>query len=313
MVETLQDISGALWKFTADAGSLAITQTIENYNAVVTGLMSGGTEAFGALFPLAILILQFSLLITVLQVVRMIWFLLRGVQPMWRRPKQYSALREGGKRILIVGDSTAFGRGADKPEDSIAGRLGHDFPGTEIINTAVNGSLTKHAIAQLARAGSKPFDMIIVCTGGNDIWHFTRLAPLEQSLNRLLKDAAEKCDRKVIVLFYANLGSAPVFPPAIRWILSKRTQKVHSIFVRQTALQNVPLIELYTGATNRDIYMRNPFLEDPKQYYAKDRMHPNSNGYRLWYKLMWYEMVKNNYLFSERGRPATEKETRSEE
>ena len=57
MVETLQDISGALWKFTADAGSLAITQTIENYNAVVTGLMSGGTEAFGALFPLAILII----------------------------------------------------------------------------------------------------------------------------------------------------------------------------------------------------------------------------------------------------------------
>jgi len=307
MIETLQAIGGTLWEFIAGIVLFVIYQTIDNFNAVVTGFSKGGRDSVEALFPLAILILQFYLLIATIKVLKMIWFLLREMQ--WHVPKSYSALREGGKRILIVGDSTAYGRGADKPEDSIAGHLGHDFPGTEIVNKAVNGSLTRHAIAQLARAGAKPFDMIIICTGGNDIWHFTRLVTLEQSLNRLLKDAAEKCDRKVIVLFYANLGSAPVFPPAIRWILSKRTQKVHSIFVRQTALQNVPLIELYTGATNRDIYMHNPFLEDPKQYYAKDRMHPNSNGYRLWYKLMWYEMVKNNYLFSERGRPATEKET----
>ena len=149
--------------------------------------------------------------------------------------------------------------------------------------------------------------MIIVCTGGNDIWHFTRLAPLERNLNRLLKDAIEKSGHKVIVLFYANLGFAPVFPSAVRWILGKRTQRVHEVFVRQTALQNVPLIELYTEAINRHTYMHNPFLENPEQYYAKDRVHPNSNGYRLWYKLMWYEMVKNNYLFSELDKPTAEK------
>ena len=306
MLETLQAIGESLRQFVADAVSFVISRTIDNFNAVITGFTNGGTGTVEALFPLAILILQFYLLLITIKVLKMVWFLLHGMQ-LWHKPRSYSALREGGKRILIIGDSTAYGAGAEKPEDTIAGRLGRDFPGTEIVNKAVNGSLTRHAIVQLAQAGSKPFDMIIVCTGGNDIWHFTRLAPLERNLNRLLKDAIEKSGHKVIVLFYANLGFAPVFPSAVRWILGKRTQRVHEVFVRQTALQNVPLIELYTEAINRHTYMHNPFLENPEQYYAKDRVHPNSNGYRLWYKLMWYEMVKNNYLFSELDKPTAEK------
>src|SRR3989338_7153591 len=39
---------------------------------------------------------------------------------------------KGEKRILIAGDSTAVGAGAAKPEDTIAGRLAHDFPQADI-------------------------------------------------------------------------------------------------------------------------------------------------------------------------------------
>nr|AAM97294.2 SGNH hydrolase subfamily protein [uncultured bacterium CSLC2] len=216
----------------------------------------------------------------------------------WRRPKSYSVLREGGKRILIIGDSTAYGMGADRPEDSIAGRLGHDFPRTEIVNTAVNGSVTKNGIDQLRRAGEKPFDLILIFTGANDIWHFTRLSALERDFRNLLEEAGKKSSHRVIVLFYANLGAAPIFPGPIRGLLGGRTELVHDVFVRVTSSLEIPLVELYTGK-EKDSFRSNPFFDNPETYYARDRMHPNSEGYRLWYNRMWAEMVARNLTFKE--------------
>src|SRR5690606_22492537 len=42
--------------------------------------------------------------------------------------------------LLVVGDSTALGAGAEKPHQSVAGRLGRRFPGLRIRNVAVDGA-----------------------------------------------------------------------------------------------------------------------------------------------------------------------------
>lgn len=297
MIEALQAGGETLWKFTVDTGSFVISQTVANFIAVVIGIMNGGTDAVEALFPLSVLILQLIAVLAVGKVLQMIWFLSHELH-IWNRPKSYSAQREGGKKILVIGDSTAYGMGADTPEDTIAGRLGRDFPRTEIINTAINGSLTRDAINQLRQAGSEKFDLIIISTGGNDIWHFTRLKSLESDLKHLLEVAIEKSERRVILLFYADLGGAPIFPSAIRSVLGKRAQQVHEVFISVATALQVPLVELYTSKQVHK-FSPNPFLEEPRKYYAKDRMHPNSEGYRLWYNRMWGEMVARDLKFKE--------------
>lgn len=42
-------------------------------------------------------------------------------------------------RILVAGDSTGVGTGADSPDDSIAGRIGSDYPEADIVNISENG------------------------------------------------------------------------------------------------------------------------------------------------------------------------------
>ena len=278
-------------------GSLIVDQTRANIDAVMMGFAKGGTDAFSALPPLAILFVQLLIFLFLVKIAHMIFTLSHEMHFPWNKAKRYSVHREGGKRVLVIGDSTAYGTGASRPEDTIAGRLGSDFPRAEIVNTAVNGSLVRQAIGQLERAGEEKFDLIIICTGGNDILRFVSLASLARDLPRLLEGAIEKSGHQVVLLFYANLGNARVFPPSIRSLLGRRTRQVYEIFKRAAAQTGVPLVELYTDVKSGGF--SNPFIDDPYRYYARDQMHPNSEGYRLWYNRMWREMRENHFTFSE--------------
>lgn len=121
---------------------------------------------------------------------------------------------------------------------------------------------------------------------------------MELELKNLLEEAILKSGHRVVLLFYANLGGAPIFPKTIRSILRKRTEKIHEIFSQVTTTLEVPLVELYIRERVHK-FSQNPFIEEPEKYYARDRMHPSSEGYRLWYNYMWGEMVAHNLTFKE--------------
>jgi lysophospholipase L1-like esterase len=204
--------------------------------------------------------------------------------------KPFSQKREGGKRILIVGDSTAVGTGADRPEDSIAGRLGRDFPTADIVNLGENGAYTRAVLKQLDRAGDRPYDLVILSSGGNDILHFNRL----QSLRRVLSQVIDKAKQKtvkgdVIMLFYSNIGIAPIFAGPIRLLYGKRTEKVRDIFQEVAAEKRISYVDLFTKPSGRT---DNPFTENPRKYYAPDLIHPSSEGYHVWYTRMWLILSK---------------------
>lgn len=200
----------------------------------------------------------------------------------------YSRPYKDGKKILIVGDSTAAGTGALTSEYTIAGRLALNFPRVDILNIGVNGSTTQGALDQLKTVQNQYFDLIIIITGGNDVWSFTSSWKLKRILRDIFTLANKMSNNKTILLFFGNNGSAEFVPFIFRGLFLKRTVKIQNVFNKVATDEGTPLVELFT--TNHE----NPFLDDPRTYFAKDGMHPSDLGYHMWYKKMWDVIRERN-------------------
>lgn len=181
------------------------------------------------------------------------------------------------RRVLVVGDSTGVGTGAESPWDSVAGRIARDFPWVEIINTSEDGAKIADVILQMDALEDTDFDLVLVQAGGNDILRFTGLASLERDVAELLSMAASRGNH-VIFISTGNVGTAPAFFPPVNWIYTCRTRQARSLFLRVSRQLHVEYVDLFKE--KRD----DPFLEDPDKTFARDFLHPGSSGYGLWYE-----------------------------
>lgn len=194
-----------------------------------------------------------------------------------------------GKRILILGDSTAVGTGARHSEDTIAGRLAKDFPTADITNVALNGGLVRDLHKQIKLVDSERFDLIIVSVGGNDVWHLTRISQIEKHLHKFLPMLQTMCNKQILFLIYNNMGEAPLFPNIMRGFLRWRCDKVQAAIKNVTALYRIPTVSLFSENEH------NPFIESPKGLFAPDGVHPSSEGYKLWYYRLFRKLRENVY------------------
>jgi lysophospholipase L1-like esterase len=198
-------------------------------------------------------------------------------------------LNEGkDKRILVLGDSTAYGTGADKLEDTLTGRFAHDFPQVQVDNYAVNGSVTKDALKQVEKAEIEKakYNLVIISTGGNDTWKMTKMDAIENSLRELLARAKNIAGNNVVVIIYNNIASGPVFPLIVRPIILYRTNKINQIFMRVSRDFNIEAVPI--------------FLEDercPDNFFSHDGLHPSSEGYRIMYIRLWAVLYRRMYDF----------------
>jgi lysophospholipase L1-like esterase len=225
--------------------------------------------------------------IVVLSTLRMLWFLTihRNAS---QSSSKYSQAFKGGKRILILGDSTAVGVGATKAEFSIAGRLGKFLPTCEIRNLGQNGARTMDVLEQLEQVKNETFDLTIISVGGNDAWHFTSLRSLKYSLMLIVDEANRISNNRVLFLIYSNIGSAPLFPAPLRVMLGKRSKKIRDLFLHITTERGAYAIDL---STNNDSLKK----DTQSTYYAEDRIHPSDNAYAIWYKDIWRYIARKNF------------------
>ncbi|MBI4458418.1 SGNH/GDSL hydrolase family protein, partial [Candidatus Uhrbacteria bacterium] len=193
------------------------------------------------------------------------------------RAKAFSRAKPDAKfHILVIGDSTAVGTGAEDPSLSIAGRLGADFPEAEIVNLGVNGARTKELLPRLAALKGRRFELILIQVGANDIVHGTNLTKLEGDIARVM-DAAARLGKRVLLLTSGNVGTAHALPIGTRWFFTRRTRQVRELFMRIAKEKDVRYVDLFREPD------KDPFALDPMRYYAADWYHPSGEGYRDWY------------------------------
>lgn len=190
----------------------------------------------------------------------------------------YEAQRPGAsKTLLIIGDSTGVGTGAARPQESIAGRIAEEFKDVNIINLSRNGAMVRDVYEQLQGTREQTFDIILMHAGANDTLYFSPLERIRESVQALLESARKK-GTHVIFLSNGNLGLAPAFPPPLSWIYTSRARKVRRIFMDAAAERGVQYVDLFR---EKDV---DPFSSDPERFYARDFLHPGSEGYRYWYR-----------------------------
>lgn len=181
-------------------------------------------------------------------------------------------------RILVAGDSTGVGTGAESPRDSIAGRIGSDFPNADIQNISENGITLEVLKGKLFSLPEIKYDLIVIQIGANDVVKFTSKKKVTEEL-KLVLDYAEEHSTSVVLLTAGNIGLSPVFKWPLSKAISIRTLMVREIFQTEASERpTVDYVDLFKSA-EEDI-----FSKDIYKYYAKDFFHPSGDGYEVWYQ-----------------------------
>ena len=181
------------------------------------------------------------------------------------------------KYILVAGDSNAVGVGADDPRESIAGRLGSQFPNADITNLGLSGAKLKDLLVVLKNQNKKHYDLIVLHIGGNDITHFTAYDTIRMELAEVIS-LSNELSPKTILLTAGNIGNAPVFYWPLSAIIANRTLSVRKIFIDETTKNKaVSYTDLFKNREDDEL------VKNIKKNYAPDMFHLSGAGYEIWY------------------------------
>jgi lysophospholipase L1-like esterase len=193
-------------------------------------------------------------------------------------------------RLLVVGDSTGVGTGAETPAQSIAGRIGRDFPGALIENRTVNGALTAAIDRQIKNADRARYDAVLIQVGGNDALRFTSRGQLETAIRDAIREAGTRTAR-VALMSTGDLGDAPAIPWPLSHLFRARAAMVRDLFAQVARELGCNYVDLWQPAG-----APNPFKREPDRYYARDGLHPSGHGYAAWYAILREQVPLHEWL-----------------
>ena len=163
-------------------------------------------------------------------------------------------------RLLVLGDSIAYGTGALRADDTLGRRLSAAL-------TADGFDVDLHV---LAVPGAVSADLAVVVIGANDL---ARFLPPEQAAASLAAavGALRARGTDVVVVPAPDMSSVPFVPPAFRPLVQAACAQLQR---RQTEVAEA------AGATVADIgaEVGRAFVADPAMF-SGDRFHPSSAGY----------------------------------
>lgn len=180
------------------------------------------------------------------------------------------------KTLLVLGDSTGVGVGADKPEDTVPGLFAAHLGATYVENHSVIGAAVADLPPQIEAAALPRYDVILIQVGGNDVLPFGDVEEAAVRLQELVKTLPPS--ERVMLMSAGNVGGSTLFPPFIRPFHTAATLKLHEEFQKVANATGITYVNLY------EPFWKDPFLRNPYRYLSRDGLHPSSFGYELWFQ-----------------------------
>ncbi len=179
------------------------------------------------------------------------------------------------QKVLVLGDSLAYGTGTSAPEKSVAGLVAAHYPGATVTNKSVNGKRTKELAEEVKQLEGK-YDLILVIIGGNDV--LRPWVDLDESNKNLetIYEAASGHSEQVIALTTGNFRYTTFF----LWPLNLYYEQ-RSITLRDHALATASKFPNVTYVNIVEWNKQQPF-DHLKE--APDHLHLSDDGANYWYQ-----------------------------
>jgi lysophospholipase L1-like esterase len=178
--------------------------------------------------------------------------------------------------ILVLGDSTAAGVGADTQDDALPGHLARALSaqlgrGANWRAVGENGATSRDIIERfLDDASDQPYDVVFLSIGANDALGLRSREAFRRDVRTILRRLRSVSPSATIVV-----SSLPAFqyfealPNPLRWALYLHSQSLEA--AARAVVREEPGVSMSPPAP--------PYTSD---FFASDRFHPTVSGYRDW-------------------------------
>jgi lysophospholipase L1-like esterase len=191
------------------------------------------------------------------------------------RPKGQVGNGTAEIRLLVIGDSSAAGVGADRIEDTLGPQLAailNEATGNPVTwrnagaNSAIAAQVRDHVIPHIEE---RDFTHVIVSVGTNDAKNFVTRSAFKKGFGGLLYAAhARWPDAKVYWSPVVDMPDVPALPASLAFILGLRAQIINGMGVQLCRERNATAMA--------------PLPVEGPEGFAIDGFHANALGYRHW-------------------------------
>ncbi len=179
-------------------------------------------------------------------------------------------------RLVVLGDSLAYGTGAQRPEDSLGPRLVAALAaeglevGLDVV--AVPGATSTDLAAQVRRAVAGRPDLALVVIGANDLARFAPPAPAAEALGRAVGEL-RTAGAEVMVVTAPDMSAVPWVPAQARALIRLACTQFRQM--QAAAVAGAGGVVLPVAAELSRLMAADVRL------FSGDRFHPSSAGYAL--------------------------------
>ncbi len=214
------------------------------------------------------------LLLSPVLIPQALWVMARATRlPEAAGPRQGRCGSGPGLRLLILGDSSAAGVGADHQDEALAGRLAAELGRSFAVEwrlLARSGATTATALEMLAEAPRPPFDAVLTVLGVNDVKNGVAKARWTTNYSALVdRLVADFGARRVYLSAVPPIGAFPLLPRPLRDVLGRR------------GLAFDRVLEDLAADRAEAVHLRPDMALDP-DLMASDGFHPGPRIYARW-------------------------------
>ena len=180
--------------------------------------------------------------------------------------------------LVVLGDSSAAGMGADTPHQTVGAIIANGVSAltgrpVRLTNTAVVGSESSGLELQLANALDRvPRPHVaVIMIGANDFTHRIDKAIAVRHLETVVR-ALRDLGTEVVVGTCPDLGTIEPIPQPLRLIGRRWSRDL-------AAAQTVAVVEAGGRTVSLGDLLGPEFYERPKEMFSADRFHPSPAGY----------------------------------
>ena len=182
--------------------------------------------------------------------------------------------------ILIAGDSSAAGVGADSQAQALSGRLARELAARFAVcwtleaETGATSAATLRRLRELHQTAPQRFDVVLFALGVNDITRGVALRRWLDTQRALQALAAETFGaRQILVSGVPPMHRFPLLPQPLRWTLGATASRFDAALAGLCAANPVA----------RHLPFDLPFRPE---YVARDGFHPSPAAYALWARML---------------------------